>query len=171
MSPVSVITHLLAIALGAWGGLWLIAKVAPDLPDAGTDPAVEAPATPAEVKGDDPKSLLRTGPLAGALDQLSDQIAAGDVVVTMRLDPGSIDAETGSGGVELETGEIPPSAPERIVAEIAKQRPQVSLDDVVFMLLRPGPAEPEWLVQLGPGIDPPRTYVAPLDGSSATPGG
>lgn len=171
MSPVSVITHLLAIALGAWGGFWLIAKVAPDLPDAGTDPAVEAPATPAEVKGDDPKSLLRTGPLAGALDQLSDQIAAGDVIVTLRLEPGSLDAESGSGGVDLETGEIPPNAPERIVAEIAKQRPQVSLGDVQFMQLRPGPDGSEWYVQLSVEIDPPRTYIAPLDGSSATAGG
>lgn len=171
MSPVSVVTHLLAIAVGAWGGLWLMSRVAPDLPAQETDPGVEAPATPAEVKGDDPKSLLRSGPLASGLDQLSDQIAAGDVVVMLRLAPGSIDVQSGSGGVDLETGEIPPDAPERIVAAIARQRPQVSLDDVQFMQLRPGPDGPEWFVQLETGIDPPRTYVAPLDGSSATAGG
>lgn len=171
MSPVSVITHLLAIALGAWGGLSLIGRVAPDLPSDDTDPGVEAPLAPDEVRGGDPKSLLRAGPLAGALEQLSSQIAAGDVIVTLRLEPGSIDAETGSGGVDIETEQIPPNAPERIVAEIAKQRPEVSLDDVQFMLLRPGPGAPEWYVQLDLEIDPPRTYVAPLDGSSATPGG
>jgi hypothetical protein len=168
MSPVSGIAHVLAIALGLWGGFWVMGRVAPDLPADETDPGVEA-AT--ELRGGDPDSLLRAGPLAIALDQLSDQIAAGDAIVSLRVEPGSIDAQSGSGGLDLEPGEIPPGAPERIVAEIARQRPQVSLDNVMFIVLRPAEQGPEWYVQLDFEIDPPRTYVAPLDGSSATAGG
>ena len=168
MSPVSVITHLLAVALGVWGGLWLIGGVAPDLPDADTAPAVE---TPVEVGGDDPDSLLRPGPLAAALDQLSDQMAAGEVIVSLELRPESLDAETGTGGVALQPVDISPEIPERIVNSIAAQRETVDLDDVGFMLLREGDAGPEWYVQLDLRIDPPRTYVAVADGSSVTPGG
>lgn len=168
MSPVSGITHVLAVALGLWGGFWLMGRVAPDLPSEETDPGVEAAA---ELRGGDPDSLLRAGPLAIALDQLSDQIAAGEAIVSFQVEPASIDAQSGSGGLELDPEEIPPGAPERIVAEIASQRPHVSLDDVMFMRLRPAAQGPEWYVQLDAEIDPPRTYVAPLDGSTATPGG
>jgi hypothetical protein len=168
MSPVSVIAHVLAVALGAWGGWWLIDRVSPDLPDPDAEAAVESAA---QVKGGDPGSLLRTGPFAIALDQLADQVAAGDVVVSLRLTPGSLDSETGSGGADVEVDEIPPNAPERIVGAIAAQRPRVSLDDVEYMELRSGPQGPEWYVQLDIDVDPPRTYVAPLDGSSATAGG
>lgn len=168
MSPVSAITHLLAVALGVWAGFWLIGRVAPDLPDPDTAAAVE---TPAAVEGDDPDSLLRPGPFAAALGQLSDQIAAGDAIASLELRPESLDAETGSGGVELAPEDVPPEAPQKIANAIAAQRGKVSLDDVTFMLLRQGDAGPEWYVQLDLAIDPPRTYVAPLDGSSATPGG
>jgi hypothetical protein len=168
MSPVSVIAHLIAVALGAWGGWWLMDRASPDLPDPDAEAAVEAAAS---LKGGDPESLLRTGPLAQALDQLSDQVPAGEAVVTLRVQPGSIDSETGSGGADVAVDDIPPNAPERIVEAIAAQRPRVTLDDVQFMELGPGEGAPEWYVQLDVGIDPPRTYVAPLDGSSATPGG
>ena len=168
MSPVSVVTHLLAIAVGVWGGFSLIGRVTPDLPQEGTEPGVEATG---DVKGGDHDSLLRTGPFAIALAQLSDQIAAGDVIVSLRLEPGTLDAQSGSGGLDLEPEEIPPNAPQRIVDAVAQQRPQVSLDDVSYMQLRPAGQGPEWYVQLDLDIDPPRTYTAPLDGFSATPGG
>jgi hypothetical protein len=168
MSPVSGITHILAIALGVWGGFSLMDRVAPDLPSDETDPAVAAAA---ELRGGDPDSLLRAGPLAIALDQLSDQLAAGDAIVSLRLDAANLNVQSGSGGLDLGPEEIPPGAPERIVGEIAGQRPQVSLDSVLFMQLRRAEQAPEWYVQLDPEIDPPRTYIAPLDGSSATAGG
>ena len=168
MSPVSAITHVLAVALGVWGGLSLIDRVAPDLPDPDTAAAVESPA---EVDGDDPDSLLGPGPLAAALGQLSGQIAAGDGIVSLELRPESLDAETGGGGVGLAPGDVPPEAPQRIADAIAAERGRVTLDDINFMLLRDGAAGPEWYVQLELAIDPPRTYVAPLDGSSAAPGG
>ena len=168
MSPVSVIAWLLGIALGLWGGFSLMGGVAPDLPDPDTEPAVE---TPVEVGGGDPGSLLRPGPLAGALGQLSGQMAAGDAIVSLELRPDRLDAETGSGGVGLEPEQVPPDAPQAIVDAIAAQRDGVSLDDVAFMLLRDGDGGPEWYVQLDLAIDPPRTYVGPLDGSSAAPGG
>jgi hypothetical protein len=168
VSPVSVITHVLAVALGVWGGLWLISRVAPDLPDPDTAAAVE---TPVDVEGDDPESLLRPGPLSAALGQLAGQIAAGDEIVSLELHPESLDAETGSGGVGLAPGDVPPEAPQRIADAIAAERGKVTLDDINFMLLRDGDAGPEWYVQLELAIDPPRSYVAPLDGTSAVPGG
>ena len=146
----------------------MIGRVTPDLPQDNTEPGVEATG---DVNGGDRDSLLRTGPFAIALAQLSDQIAAGDVIVSLRLEPATLDAQSGSGGIGLEPEEIPPNAPQRIVDAMAAQRPQISLDDVAFMRLRPSPEGPEWYVQLDLAIDPPRTYVAPLDGSTATPGG
>jgi hypothetical protein len=168
VSPVSVISHLLAIALGVWGGFWLMGGIAPDLPDDEIEPGVEAPDA---VKGGDSDSLLRAGPLAAALAQLDEQMAAGATIASLRLSPEGLQANSSGGGVELETSEIPPDAPERIVTAIARQRPEVSLDDVQYMELRAGAQGPEWYVQLDLDIDPPRTYVAPLDGSSATAGG
>ena len=167
MSPVSVISHVIAVALGVWGGWWLIDRVSPDLPDPETDPAVKA----AKVKGSDPGSLYRTGPFGDALEQLEGQMAAGDEIVSLRLTPASLDAETGSGGVDLGPGEIRPEAPELVRFEIAEQRPQVSLDDVQYYELRAGPGGPEWYAQLDLDVDPPRTYVAPLNATSAEPGG
>lgn len=38
MSPVAPIAHLIAIAAGVIGGLWLGGLVAPDLPSADTEP-------------------------------------------------------------------------------------------------------------------------------------
>jgi hypothetical protein len=168
MSPVSVISHVIAVALGVWGGWWLIERVSPDLPDPDTDPAVSAPA---KLKGGDPDSLFRTGPLGDALEQLEGQMAAGHKIVSLNLTPESLDAETGSGGVALDPGDVRPDAPELVRFEIAEQRSQVSLDDVLYYELRAGAGGPEWYVQLGPRIDPPRTYVAPLDATSAEPGG
>ncbi|HYU61003.1 MAG TPA: hypothetical protein VEK39_09595 [Solirubrobacterales bacterium] len=167
MSPVAPIATLLAVAAGVWGGFWVMDTVTPDLPESDTEPGVEAAA---DIEGGDPDSLLRTGPFAIALAQLSDQIAAGDVIVSLRLEPGTLDAKSGSGGLDLEPDEIPPNAPERIAGEITQQRPMVSLDSVMFMQLRPGPGGPQWRVQLDSDVDPPRTYTAPLDGSSAMPG-
>ena len=168
MSPVSVITHLLAIAAGVWGGFWVIGRVTPDLPQAGVEPGVEATG---DVEGGDHDSLLRTGPFAIALAQLSDQLAAEDAITSLHLEPGSLDAQGGSGGLGLEPEDVPPNAPQRIVAAIRAQRPQVTLDDVAFMRLRPSADGPQWYVQLDLDIDPPRTYVTPLDGSTATAGG
>ena len=168
MSPVSAITHVIAVAIGVWAGFSVIDRVAPDLPDPDTEPAVEVPA---DVQGGDADSLLQPGALESALGQLSSQMAVGDVVVSLELRPESLDAETGTGGVGLQPEDVPADAPQRIVSAIAAERGKVGLDDVNFMLLREGDVDPEWYVQLELGIDPPRTYVAPLDGSSATPGG
>lgn len=42
MNPVAVITHLLAIGAGLWGGLWLMGEIAPTSP-APTSPPPSAP--------------------------------------------------------------------------------------------------------------------------------
>jgi hypothetical protein len=167
MSPVSPIAHILAVAAGVWGGFWMMGEVSPDLPESDTQPGLSATA-PGTVKGDDPGSLLRTGPLTGALAQLSDQVGAGDTIVYLRLDPGNLRARSGDGGLDVE--EIPASAPEAIVRAIAAGRPGVTLADVAYMELRASGDEPEWNVQLDVA-QPPVAYRASLDGSSAEPRG
>jgi hypothetical protein len=148
-------------------------KVAPDLPDPETDPALLAPATPAQVSGDDPNSLFRGGPLEAALEELSDQLEAGEELRLIQVKPGRLDTSDSGSGVPFGPDDVEPQAPARIIAVIASQRPRVEgLDDVQFMQLRAaldGP--PTWYVQLGIDIDPPRTYTAALDGSNVQAGG
>ena len=169
MSPLTPIAHLLAIAVGAWGGLTLMGNVTPDLPPPDEQPGVEATA-PHQVSGGDADSLFRAGPFANALAQLDDQIASGDRVVTLELTPGALHARSGRGGLDLAPDEIEPNAPERIVAVINGERSTVTLDDVQAMELVPTRRGPRWFVQLSPDVDPPRAYVATLDGASVEPG-
>ena len=58
MSPVSAITHVLAIVAGVWGGLWVIGRVTPDLPQDNTEPGVEATG---DVDGGDPRLAAAHG--------------------------------------------------------------------------------------------------------------
>jgi hypothetical protein len=141
--------------------------IAPDLPQDDTQPGVSATA-PGTVEGDDSGSLLRSGPLAAALAELSDQVGAGETIVYLRLDPGNLRARSGDGGLDVD--EIPASAPEAIVREISAQRPGVTLADVAYMELRATDDGAGWNVQLDVA-QPPVAYRASLDGSSATPGG
>ncbi|MFI5123275.1 MAG: hypothetical protein ACHQJ5_10305, partial [Vicinamibacteria bacterium] len=94
---VPVLVHVVAIALGIYLGLLAMAAITPDFPDADTDPGVSSSSAPGTVAGDDPDSLFRAQNLAPALTQLDDQLAAGDGIVSLHLEPGSLDAETGSG--------------------------------------------------------------------------
>jgi hypothetical protein len=40
LNPVAAIAHVLAIAVGLWGGFWIMGRVTPDLPDPVPDPGL-----------------------------------------------------------------------------------------------------------------------------------
>jgi hypothetical protein len=173
LSPLSPIVHLVAIAAGLWGGFMFMGWASPDLPNPDTNPALRSAATPEQVSGGDSNSLLRAGPLSVALDQLSDQLGAGEDLRLMQIVPGRIDTSSSGSGTGFSVDDVEPQAPERILAVIASQRPSVrGLEDVQFMQLRAQlDAPPTWYVQLSLEIDPPRTYTAALDGSNVQAGG
>ena len=174
VNPVAAIAHVLAVAAGIWGALSLMGAVTPDLPNADAEPGVTATA-PEDVTGDAEDSLLRQTPLYWALDQLSDQLAAGEQLVRLRVEPGTLtsesrDAEDGL----IDPGDVPASAPEWIVSQIAEDRPRVTLAGVQYMELIATADGPRWYVQLAgddPGLSPPWTYTADLEGDLLATGG
>jgi hypothetical protein len=171
-SPLPIILHLVAIAAGLFLGITAMAALSPDLPSEGSAPGVNAPASGAQVPPGAPNSLLQPGPLSIALDSVDDQLAAGQQLTLVHITPAEIstDATDGDG---FDVSDVDVSAPTRLATLIHQQRKVVTgLDDLQFVDLRLGPdGDPQWFVQLGSEIDPPRTYVAPLDALSVAPGG
>jgi hypothetical protein len=173
-NPVAAIVHLVAIAAGLYLGWIFIAWAAPDLPSEETEPGLSATA-PEAVSGGDADSLFREENLGPALDQLAEQVPAGEQLVSFEARPGSISSQSGDGGIGLDPDEIPATAPEAIVPQIAAQRRAaggdpvpIGLDDVAFMQIVQGQDGPRWYVQLDAEIDPPRTAHASLDGATVT---
>ena len=172
LNPIAAIAHLLAIAAGVWGGLWLMGKVTPDLPPADAAPGV-ASAVEQQVAGDDATSLFRSIPLSAALDQLAEQQAAGTGFVRLHIEPGSLQAETSGADGGFQPADVPPGALELIVAAAAAERPQVNLRKVRYADLVATAQGPRWYVQLDsgdPSLPPPWTYGAPLSGEPVTVG-
>lgn len=174
MNPVAALAHVLAVAAGVWGGLWVMGAVTPDLPDADAEPGVAATA-PEDVSGGSDESLFRQTPLFWALDQLDDQLAAGQAVVRLRVEPGALSSESRDGQEGLiDPADVPASAPEWIVSQIAEERPQVTLDRVRYMELVATEEGPRWYMQLvsdDPKLDPPWTYTADFEGDLLRAGG
>ena len=167
MSPVAPIAHLLAIAAGVWGGFWIMDRVTPNLPSEDERPGVAAAAVPGQIEGGDPGSLLRAARLAPALEQLDEQLAAGEGILRLRVEPGRLEVEDTDAEGAFEPDDVDAGAPERIVEAIGRQRPIVGLDDVRYMELVATADGPRWHVQLvstDPRISPPWTYQAPLSG-------
>jgi hypothetical protein len=175
LNPLPLIVHLLALAAGLFGGWQAMAAITPDLPGEGTEPGVTAVASPTQVAGDDPNSLLRAGPLSGALEQLDEQLAAGEGIVRLRIEPGQVDVSSAAADGAFDPADVDPSTPEQIVARIRAQRSEVSgLADIQYMELVATDDGPEWYVQLvstDPRIKPPWTYGAPLSGAPLSVGG
>jgi hypothetical protein len=167
VNPLPPIAHLLAIAVGVFGGLALMGRIAPDLPDPAVKPAVGAPSTPSTVKGGDPNSLFRAQNLSGALDQLQEQLGAGDTVYRLLIKPGTLHASTSSPGLSLDIDAVDPTAPQRIAAAINAQRPDLhGLDEFGSMiLLARDQGSPTWQALLLPEVGTPRLYTAKADGS------
>jgi len=177
MSPVAPLAHLLAIAAGLFGGLWLGGWVSPDLPDAGTDPGV---AVGEGVKGGDPDSLFHPGPLSGAVAQTEEQFPAGQEVSNVQIEPGNLRAAPAEGANLLPLTDLPVDAPERMLDGIRAARAEaggegpIDLDDVKYFSWSPAnPTANEWQVLLDintAGV--PTQFEANRDGTQVrVPGG
>jgi hypothetical protein len=167
-----IILHLVAIAAGLFLGVKAMAALSPDLPPEGSEPGVNTPATSSQVPPDAPNSLFQPGPLSIALDSVDDQLAAGQQLGLVHITPAEI-ATNVTDGDGFDVSDVDASAPGRLATLISHERKEVrGLEDFQFVELRLDPnGDPQWYVQLALEIDPPRTYTAPLDAVSVTPGG
>jgi hypothetical protein len=171
-SPVAVLVHVVAIGFGLYLGWIAMQAISPDLPDPSVQPGVQSAA---EVAGDAPNSLFRGPYLQGALNQLSDQMAAGEGIVTMHIEPGTLDTETASGEGLFQPEDVSSETPVVLIHTIDSERggPPIGLGEVSYMDLVATEKGPRWYVQLdidreiGP---PPWTYGAPLEGTPLTVG-
>lgn len=173
-NPVAAIVHLLGIAAGLYLGLIAMGAIAPDLPGEEVEPGVSSSAAPGAVSGEDPDSLLRPENLAPALDGLDEQIGGGDGLIRLRIEPGQLNAETGSGEGVFEPADVTPAVATTIVDEIHAQRLQVSYADIGYLELVATRDGPRWYVQLASAttdVSPPWTYTAPLAGTPVRAGG
>jgi hypothetical protein len=169
---VPVLVHAIAIALGLYLGWVVMEGVSPDLPDPGVQPGVNSTA---QVAGDAPNSLFRGPYLQGALNQLSDQMAAGEGIVTMHIEPGTLETETASGDGLFQPEDVSSETPVVLIHSIDSERggPPIGLGEVSYLDLVATAKGPRWYVQLdinreiGP---PPWTYGAPLEGTPLTVG-
>ena len=94
MSPIPPLAHLLAIAAGVFGGLWLGGCVSPTCPTPG--PTRASPSARAS-RADDPDSLFHAGPLAEAVAQTVEQFPAGEEVSNVQIEPGNLRAAPAEG--------------------------------------------------------------------------
>jgi hypothetical protein len=173
-NPIPILLHLIAIAVGIFLGLRAMDAIAPDLPGESVEPGVASSSAPDSVAGNDPSSLFLAANLAPALDQLQEQLPAGEGAIRLRIEPGSLSAETGSGDGLFEPDDVPPSAPAQLANAIHRQRDLVTLADIGYMELVATRNGPEWYVQLDinrTDVSPPWTYGAPLEGEPVTAGG
>jgi hypothetical protein len=174
LNPIPILLHLLAIAVGVFLGLRAMDAIAPDLPGESVEPGIASSSTPGAVAGDDPNSLFMADNLAPALDQLADQLPAGEGIVRLRIDPGSLSAETRAGEGLFEPAGVPANVPALLGSSIHRQRERVTLADVGYMELVATRDGPEWYVQLDTDrtdVPPPWTYRAPLEGRPLSVGG
>lgn len=170
MSPVPPIAHLIAIAAGLLGGLWLGGLIAPDLPGAETEPGV---AVDERVQGSDPGSLYRSGPLDDAVAQTLDQLGPGAEVSSVTIEPATLRVAENEGANLLSLESMPVDAPERMLPGIERARAEagaegpVSLDDVQHFSWSPAnPTASEWYVLLDvTTAGPPTEFSASRDGS------
>jgi hypothetical protein len=172
-NPLPFVLHVIAIAAGLFLGITAMAAISPDLPSDDSAPGVTAPATAGQVAPDDPNSLFAPGPLSIALDAVEDQLGAGQQLKLVHITPSEITTQSSDDGAGFTAPDVDTSAPQRLATLIAQQRTEVGgLADFQFVDLRLDErGDPEWYVQLALDIDPPRTYVAPLDALSVEPGG
>ena len=175
MSPLPPIAHLIAIAAGVFGGLWLGGAIAPDLPSADTEPGV---VVSEQVSGSDPDSLYHPGPLAEAVTQTLEQFPAGAEVSSVTIDPVTLRAAENEGVNLLPLESMPVDAPERMLPGIQDARRKagvakpITLDDVRSFSWSPAnPTAIEWSVLLDVSTaGPPTQFRASRDGSRVAVG-
>ena len=172
-SPSAILVHLLGIAAGIYLGLLAMAAIAPDLPGEEIEPGLSSSSTPGAVAGNDPDSLFNHGALDTAFVQLEAQLPADHGIVRLRIEPGTLDADTRTGDGLFELDDVSAALPERLIAAIHRRREQVTAHDVGYMELIATERGPRWYVQLDTAltdVNPPWTYGAPLEGTPLSVG-
>jgi hypothetical protein len=172
-SPIAVIVHLVAIALGLYLGWIAMQAISPDLPDPSVDPGVNSAAV---IAGDAPDSLYRGANFQRALDQLDEQLAAGEGIVSLHLEPGTLETESRAGEGLFQPADVPVEAPVMLIHSIDSERggSPIGLGEISYMDLVATEDGPRWYVQLDTSRDigsPPWTYGAPLEGAPLEVGG
>ena len=171
-NPTAVLVHVIAIAVGAYLGWTLMQAISPELPDS-VEPGVNSTA---EVAGDSGESLFRPPNLERALAQVEDQLGAGEGLVRLHLEPGTLETEARTGDGLFRPADIPVDAPVVLTHSIDAERGGTPIDfgEVRYMELVATEDGPRWYVQLDINKDigpPPWTYGAPLDGDPIEVGG
>jgi hypothetical protein len=172
LNPIPIVVHALGIVAGLLLGWYVMDRVSPDFPD--SPPGVESSSSPRSVAGNDPDSLFLPNNLAEAIPPLDDQLAAGQGVAALHIEPGSIDVQSTDVDGAYDLADVPVAAPARIVDAIHDMRDRVTLEDIGYMDLIATRDGPRWYVQLDinrTDVDPPWTYGAPLEGEPIEVGG
>jgi hypothetical protein len=165
MSPLPLIAHLLAAAVGTWGAFAAGAAIAPDLPS-GEPGVVEA--EEAQISGpSDPDSLFHPGPFSTAISQIEDQLGSEEEIARMTVRAGEIDVDVTEDGDGVAIEDVSTSAPYLLAYAIGEARKSRlgradvdGPDDLVAVELRPGPEGPTWTALIAPRFAPPRAYRA-----------
>lgn len=170
-NPIPILVHVLAIISGLLLGWYVMDLVSPDFPSG--DPGVESSSAPGSVAGDDPDSLFLANNLADAIPPLQEQLAAGQGVALLHIEPGAIEVESSDSEGVYDLAEVPVAAPARIADAIHDMRQQVTLADIGYMDLVATRGGPRWYIQFDTSTDvsPPWTYGAPLEGAPVEAGG
>ena len=163
MSPVPLIVHLLAAAVGTWGAFMAGSAIAPDLPS--DEPGV-VEAEEAQISGPaDPDSLFHPGPLSTAISQIEDQLSSDEEIARMTVRAGEIDVDVTEDGNGVAIDDVSTSAPYLLAYAIGEERKlrlgRADVDgpeDLVAVDMRPGSAGPAWTALIAPRFSPPRAY-------------
>jgi hypothetical protein len=202
VNPLRIIVPLLAAAVGAFGGYALMHGVAPGTKtdatrtDSAGVPVQQTPSgPPPELKGGDPKSMLRPEQMRRALAIMEREGGGpGARVEYIRLAPGRINTDIAGDGKRIDlylapdgrlysrsesssgasspdddiaVGKIPAGAPWRIVRNL-RESAGLTPDDIDYMLIQREPISEkfQWLVYLK-GVN--RSYYrAALNGAHPT---
>jgi hypothetical protein len=171
-NPVPILVHILGIVAGLVLGWYVMDRITPDFPTA--DPGVESSSAPHSVAGGDPDSLFLPNNFSEAIVQVQDQVTAGQGIVSLHIEPGTIDLRSSDVDGTFDLADVPAAAPVRIANAIHQMRERVTLDDIGSMDLVATAEGPRWYVQLDitrTNVRPPWTYAAPINGDPVTAGG
>ena len=174
INPVAILVHVLGIAAGIFLGFLAMDAIAPDLPT-NEDPGLASSVAPESVGGGDGNSLFTAPELAAALVRIESQLATDEGIVSMHIEPGSIDADTAEGEGLLAPSEIYSELPRNLVGRIGGTTGRdISLDDVAYIDIVVTDSGPRVYLQLDTDqieFPPPWTYSADIDTGNITAGG
>ena len=175
-NPVPVLVHVVAIAVGLYLGFLAMDAITPDLPDDSRRARGRAP-RPRPARWPATTATRSSAPtnLAPALAQLDDQLAAGQGIGTLHIEPGSLDVETSTRRRDLRARRRPAARPD--AARRGDRRRARPRRDARRRRLhgprgdraraRAGTSSSTSAATIGP---PPWTYGAPLDGAPLSSG-